>query len=96
MQGGCVCENASYLRQGTGNVELAGLFAPKPLGMSGANDWTMDIETKGLPELKALYKLYGAEDKVMAKCFPQFEPQLQPGQPRSDVQLVQQTSRIWA
>src|SRR5262249_6263625 len=31
------------------------------------------IETKGLPELKALYNLYGAEDKVMAKCFPKFE-----------------------
>ncbi|HZY87332.1 MAG TPA: hypothetical protein VFE78_21025, partial [Gemmataceae bacterium] len=72
MQGGCVCENCSYLRVGTGNIELAGLFAPKPLGMSGANDWTIDIERKGLPELKALYKLYGAEDKVMARCFPQF------------------------
>jgi dienelactone hydrolase len=73
MQGGCVCENAPYLRVGTGNVELAGLFAPKPLGMTGANDWTVDIERKGLPELKELYRLYGAEDKVMAKCFPQFD-----------------------
>src|SRR5205823_2061428 len=73
MQGGCVCENCSYLRQGTGNIELAALFAPKPLAMSGAHDWTIDIETKGLPELRALYGLYGAEDKVMAKCFPQFE-----------------------
>jgi dienelactone hydrolase len=73
MQGGCVCENCSYLRQGTGNIELAGLFAPKPLGMTGANDWTLNIEKKGLPELKALYKLYGAEDKVMAKCLPQFD-----------------------
>jgi dienelactone hydrolase len=72
MQGGCVCENCSYLRQDTGNIEIAGLFAPKPLAMSGANDWTIDIERKGLPELKALYRLYGAEDDVMAKCFPQF------------------------
>jgi dienelactone hydrolase len=72
MQGGCICENCSYLRQNTGNVELAALFAPKPLGMTGAKDWTIDIETKGLPELKALYRLYGAEDRVMAKCFPQF------------------------
>ncbi len=72
MQGGCVCENCSYLRQGTGNVELAGLFAPKPLGMTGANDWTVDIERKGLPELKQLYKLYDAEDRVMARCFPEF------------------------
>jgi dienelactone hydrolase len=72
MQGGCICENCSYLRQGTGNVEFAAMFAPKPLGMTGANDWTREIETKGLPELKDLYKLYGAEEKVMAKCFPQF------------------------
>src|SRR5207247_8461185 len=60
MQGGCVCENCSYLRQATGNIELAGLFAPKPLGMSGAKDWTIDIATKGLPEWNALYRLYGA------------------------------------
>jgi dienelactone hydrolase len=72
MQGGCVCENCSHLRVGTGNVEFAGLFAPKPLAMSGANDWTIDIERKGLPELKELYKLYGAEDRVLARCFPQF------------------------
>ncbi len=73
MQGGCVCENCSHLRVGTGNVEFAALFAPKPLAMSGANDWTIDIERKGLPELKELYKLYGAEDRVMAHCFPQFQ-----------------------
>ncbi len=72
MQGGCICENCSYLRLGTGNIELAGLFAPKPLAMSGANDWTIDIETKGLPELTRLYRLYKQSDLVMAKCFPQF------------------------
>jgi hypothetical protein len=72
MQGGCVCENAPYLRVGTGNVELAGLIAPRPLGMTGAHDWTVAIESKGLPELKALYRLFGAEDRVMANCFPQF------------------------
>ncbi len=72
MQGGCICENCTYLRVGTGNIELAGLFAPKPLGMAAANDWTKDIETKGLPELKALYKLYDAEDNVMAKAYLQF------------------------
>lgn len=72
MQGGCICENCSYLRVGTGNIELAGLFAPKPLGMAAANDWTKQIESKGLPELKALYRLYGAEDNVMAKAYLQF------------------------
>ena len=72
MQGGCICENCSYLRQDAGNIDLAALFAPKPLAMSGAKDWTIDIETKGLPELKAIYRLYGAENLVHAKCFPQF------------------------
>ena len=73
MQGGCVCENAPYLRLGTGNVELAALFAPKPLALSGANDWTVEIETKGLPELKALYGLYGAEENVTARCWPELD-----------------------
>jgi dienelactone hydrolase len=72
MQGGCVCENCSFLRQDAGNIDLAALFAPKPLAMSGAKDWTVDIETKGLPELKKVYGLYGAEEKVLAKCYPQF------------------------
>src|SRR5262249_47707565 len=72
MQGGCICENCSDLRLDTNNVEIAALFAPKPLAMTGANDWTLEIETKGLPELKEVYKLYGAEDNVMAKCFPKF------------------------
>src|SRR5207248_1490714 len=34
MQGGCICENCSYLRQDAGSIDLAGLFAPKPLAMS--------------------------------------------------------------
>jgi dienelactone hydrolase len=72
MQGGCVCENCSYLRIGTGNVEIAGLFAPKPLGMSAANDWTVAMESKGLPELKQLYRLYGAEDMVALGSWLQF------------------------
>lgn len=72
MQGGCVCENADLLRIGINNVAIAALFAPKPLGMSGANDWTVNIETKGLPELKQIYSLYGNADNVFAKCLKQF------------------------
>jgi hypothetical protein len=72
MQGGCVCENASWLRVGINNVAIAACFAPKPMAMSGADDWTIDIETKGLPELKHVYGLYGKSDLVHAKCFPQF------------------------
>jgi hypothetical protein len=72
MQGGCVCENSDLLRVGINNVAIAALFAPKPLAMSGAHDWTIDIETKGLPELKQIYALYGQADNVRAKCFRQF------------------------
>ncbi len=69
MQGGCTCENASYLRIGTGNVEFAGLTAPRPLGLTGANDWTVEIETKGLPELKKLYNLLGHPENVRGQYF---------------------------
>jgi hypothetical protein len=49
MQGGCTCENACLLRVDTGNIEFAGLFAPKPQGMTSANDWTKEMATKGFP-----------------------------------------------
>jgi dienelactone hydrolase len=69
MQGGCTCENCNYLRVESGNIELAALFAPKPLGMSAANDWTKEIATKGLPELKQHYAMMGAPENVMARHF---------------------------
>ena len=72
MQGGCICENCSLFRVGTGNIELAAVFAPKPMAMSGAKDWTEEIETKGYPELKQLWKLLGKEENVLAKAFTQF------------------------
>ncbi|MGC3992205.1 MAG: hypothetical protein QM796_21425 [Chthoniobacteraceae bacterium] len=66
MQGGCTCENACYLRIGQGNVDIAAAFAPKPMGMTAANDWTKELETKGFPDLKALWKRLGKPDNVMA------------------------------
>jgi len=72
MQGGCVCENCSLLRVGTGNVEIAGMFAPKPQAMSAANDWTKEMMTKGYPELQQLYELYGAKDKVAVKAWLEY------------------------
>ncbi|HRQ89992.1 MAG TPA: acetylxylan esterase, partial [Bacteroidia bacterium] len=64
MQGGCTCENASLLRVGTGNIEFAGLFAPKPQGMNTADDWTRELSTKGFPELQKLYELHGKKNNV--------------------------------
>ncbi len=72
MQGGCICENCDLLRLGINNIAIAAAFAPKPQAMSGANDWTILIEKRGLPELKHVYGLHGEEENVEAKAFPQF------------------------
>ena len=72
MQGGCVCENGPYLRLGTSNIGLSALIAPRALGMTGADDWTLHIEERGLPELKQVWGLYDRKDAVEARCFPQF------------------------
>lgn len=68
MQGGCTCENCSLLRVDTGNIEFAAMFAPRPQGMSAANDWTKEMETKGFPEIKKMYGLFGAADQVSLKA----------------------------
>jgi len=73
MQGGCTCENAPYLRIGTNNVAIAAVFAPKPLGLIGADDWTIQLMTLGYPELKHIYGLYGAPEKFEAWVHPEFK-----------------------
>ncbi len=70
MQGGCTCENASLLRVNTGNIEMTALLAPRPVGMTAADDWTKELETKGLPQLKKHYELLGVPDNVEGKYFP--------------------------
>jgi dienelactone hydrolase len=67
MQGGCTCENCSLLRVGSGNVELAALFAPKPQAMTAANDWTKEMMTKGYPQLQQLYGMLGAKNNVYCR-----------------------------
>lgn len=64
MQGGCTCENACGLRIGTGNVEIAATIAPRPLGLTAADDWTRDMATDGFPQLKSVYAMYDAADNV--------------------------------
>jgi dienelactone hydrolase len=66
MQGGCTCENACYLRIGQGNIDIAAATAPRPLGMTAADDWTKELETKGFPDLQALYKTLGKPDNLLA------------------------------
>ena len=75
MQGGCTCENASLLRVGTGNVEMTALFAPKPQGMTAADDWTREmlVKGKGFSELQALYSLYGKSKNVICPDLTHFK-----------------------
>ena len=67
MQGGCYCENCNYLRIGTGNVELAALFAPRPLAMTAVDDWTKEMMRDGYPELRWLYAMVGNEADVYCR-----------------------------
>ncbi|MFT4639191.1 MAG: cephalosporin-C deacetylase-like acetyl esterase, partial [Verrucomicrobiales bacterium] len=72
MQGGCVCENANYLRVGAGNVDLAALALPRPLGLTGADDWTVEIETKGKPDLEVLYTMVAVPERFAVFANLQF------------------------
>ncbi|HET7559369.1 MAG TPA: hypothetical protein VFK80_05365, partial [Limnochordia bacterium] len=64
-QGGCRCEHAPGLRTDTYNVEIAAMFAPKPmLVVSTAGDWTCNTPEVELPDIRRIYALYGAEDQL--------------------------------
>jgi len=70
MQGGCTCENAAHLRIDTQNVELAALTAPRPQFLVAATgDWTREVPKVEYPAVKAIYALYGAQDKVENQQF---------------------------
>jgi len=65
MQGGDVCENISNLRLDTNNMEIGALMAPRSLLLvSAAGDWTRDTPRIEFPAIQAVYKLFGAAEKV--------------------------------
>jgi len=65
MQGGDLCENAPGLRVNTSNVEIAAMFAPKPmLLVSATGDWTRNVPKEEYPAIKRIYDLYGKSDQV--------------------------------
>jgi hypothetical protein len=72
MQGGCTCENAAYLRINQGNIDIAAAIAPRPLGLIAADDWTKELQTKGYPDLAALYKMLDCPDRFEAHFHLQF------------------------
>lgn len=65
MQGGCLCENAPNLRLDTHNVEIAALFAPKPMLMvSCTGDWTQHTPRREFPAVRRIYELFGAAHRI--------------------------------
>lgn len=67
MQGGCLCENLPHLRLDTNNVEIAALFAPRPMLMvSATGDWTKETLELEYPEMRRFYDLFGAPERVHA------------------------------
>jgi len=70
FQGGCECENAPLLRLDTYNVEIASLMAPRPLILvSATGDWTKNNPTVEYPDIRSIYKLFGAEERVASAHF---------------------------
>jgi dienelactone hydrolase len=73
MQGGCTCENAPLLRIDQGNIDIAAATAPRPLGLTAADDWTIELQTKGYPDLVKLYQMLGFPDRLSAAFHTQFQ-----------------------
>jgi hypothetical protein len=68
FDGGCPCESGMPIQLaggGTCNVELAAMFAPKPMMVvSDGGDWTATTPEVEFPFLQRTYEFYGAKDKV--------------------------------
>lgn len=72
--GGCPCESGMPVHlcgDGTNNVELAGLFAPKPqLVISDGGDWTANVPDLEFPFLQSIYSFYNQSENLENKHFP--------------------------
>ncbi|MDO5565734.1 MAG: hypothetical protein Q4G59_03685 [Planctomycetia bacterium] len=71
MQGGCTCENATYLRVDSGNIDIAACRAPLPMGLTAADDWTVEMEIKGFPDIKRVYEF--SESGSNVALFPHLQ-----------------------
>ncbi len=65
FQGDDACEIAPGLRNGTNNVEIASIIAPKPMLMvSATGDWTRATPMIEFPAVTAIYRLFGHGEMV--------------------------------
>lgn len=67
--GGCKCESGLPIhhtdKHDTDNVEIAALFAPKPMCLvSDGQDWTKNVPEVEFPYIQNVYKLYDAVGNV--------------------------------
>jgi dienelactone hydrolase len=67
--GGCVCESGMPIHKRgefqTNNVEIAALFAPKPMIIvSDGGDWTKNTPNVEYPYIQKVYAAYHAEDRI--------------------------------
>ncbi len=64
-QGGCLCENLTLLRVGLNNVEISAAIVPRPqLLICCTKDWTKDVPKESAPEIKKVYEMFGAADRL--------------------------------
>ena len=69
-QGGCICENAPLLRLDSINTEIGAMMAPRPLMLvSTSGDWTSKTPEVEYPAIRAVYRLFGAEERVVNAHF---------------------------
>ena len=72
--GGCPCESGQPIHlcgNGTNNVEIAAMFAPKPqLVVSDGGDWTANVPVLEYPFLKRIYGFYNDTSNLENKHFP--------------------------
>ena len=65
MQGGCVCENAPFLRNRYCSVDYAMCISPRPLFLAASDgDWTSHSREVEFPAVQKVYDLYGAGENL--------------------------------